>query len=321
MYTLSDYYKFSKDIYESRGFSGIYTDGKSYLYESLLRQFGTIMGNESEYVLDKEWDVLIILDACRVDLLEEVAEEYDFIETPPHNTIWSADSYSEGWLKNNFTGLKAQEHSEKMNNLVHISGNPFTNDIFDGDEFQLLDEVWKYGWDNDSGYLPPDIMTDRAISNYRDKKPDQMIVHYMQPHAPFISDKNLGYYIDIDNFAHMQHTIHQQTPWELLSQGKVSRDELWTAYKDTLHVALDSVEKLLDNIDAERVIISADHGNAVGEWGIYGHPRKLQIPVLRNVPWVSTSAENKNNYTPKEYDIDNRTNLDRDSQLEALGYK
>jgi len=319
MYSIKDYFNFANEIYQSRGFSGVYNEGTSYLYESVLRQLGPIFGQDSEYVLDKEWDVLIILDACRVDLLEEVAEEYPFIETPPHDKIWSADSYSEGWLKKNFTGKQSVKHRKRMNNLVHVSGNPFTNSMFSDDQFQVLDEVWKYGWDDEDGYLPPDVVTDRAISLHREESPNQMLVHYMQPHAPFISDNATDYHIDINHFESPKGTVQQRTPWELLRDGEITHDELWSAYKDTLRVVLDSVETLLHSIDAERVVISADHGNAVGEWNIYGHPRNLPIPALREVPWVVTSANDNQEYTP---DVHNKeVTEDIEEKLSALGYK
>lgn len=319
MYSLREYLDFAKNIYQARGPYGVYKEGTSYLYESLLRQSDPILGQTDEYVLDKEWDVLLILDACRVDLLEEVADEYAFIETPPHDTIWSADSYSEGWLRENFTGKQALKHRKRMKNLVHVTGNPFTNDVFDGDEFQILDEVWEYGWDNEAGYLPPDVVTDRAISQHREHNPDQMIVHYMQPHAPFISENDMGYHIDTNHFASPKGTVQQRTPWELLRDGEVSHDELWSAYKDTLHVVLQSVETLLESIDADRVVISADHGNAVGEWGVYGHPRNIPIQPLREVPWVVTSANDNGEYQPKEHNKEVSTDIEE--KLTALGYK
>lgn len=319
MYSLSEYLDFAKNIYQARGPYGVYKEGTAYLYESLLRQVGPLLGNENEYVLDKEWDILIILDACRVDLLEEVAEDYSFIETPPHDTIWSADSYSEGWLRENFTGKQAIKHRKRMKELVHVTGNPFTNGMFDGDEFGILDEVWQYGWDNEEGYLPPDVMTDRAISLHREHEPDQMLVHYMQPHAPFISEDDMGYHIDTNHFASPKGTVQQRTPWELLRDGEVTHDELWSAYKDTLHVVLESVETLLESVDADRVVISADHGNAVGEWGIYGHPRNIPIRPLREVPWVVTSANDNGEYTPREHDKE--VSEDIENKLEALGYR
>ena len=37
-------------------------------------------------------------------------------------------------------------------------------------------------------------------------------------------------------------------------------------------MVLRHVQNLLNNHDAERVIISADHGEAFGEFGVYRHP-------------------------------------------------
>lgn len=327
MYSLKEYYNFTKEIYESRGINGILYESIDYMHESFIRTFiNPIIKNKQEYVLDKEWDVLIILDACRVDLLEEVAEDYDFIETPPHNTMWSAGSYSEGWLKNNFTGEKYNDYKSDMENMIYVSGNPFTGDVLDDKKFQKLDNVWKYGWNTDDGYMPPDIITDKSISYYRNENPDRMIIHYMQPHIPFITESksgytvntDIGYRIDKNKFASPR-KLNEKSPWKLYADSEIQHDEIWGAYKSTLHFVLQSVEKLLKNIDAEKVIISADHGESLGKFGIYGHKRDLQIKSLRNVPWVQTNATNIENYEPPEYDNQKLDN--KEEQLEALGYK
>lgn len=46
---------------------------------------------------------------------------------------------------------------------------------------------------------------------------------------------------------------------------------MWNRYLDELQWALSSIEILLRNIDAEKVVISADYGEAFGEYGIIGH--------------------------------------------------
>jgi hypothetical protein len=43
-------------------------------------------------VFDQKWDLLIILDACRVDSLRAVADEYDFLTTI--DSMWSVRSTS-----------------------------------------------------------------------------------------------------------------------------------------------------------------------------------------------------------------------------------
>lgn len=319
MYSIKEYYEFSKKIYNERGLNGVISEGSSYMYESILRNMNPYIENECEYVLDKDWDVLIILDGCRVDLLEEISNEYDFITDPPHDTIYSCDSYSKGWLEKNFTGNKYKEHREKMNDMVYISGNPFTDEVFDGTEFKNLDQTWKYGWNNEDGYMPPEIITDRAIQEYR-KSNSQMIVHYMQPHVPFVGENNLGYEIKSHSFGQTDENIKKRTPWELYRDGEIERNKIWNAYKNTLRYVLNSTQTLLNNIDSDNVVISADHGNGMGEKGIYGHPRNIPTLEVREVPWIKTKAENIENYEPTNYD-EEENKLEKNEQLKALGYK
>lgn len=319
MYKPSEYIRFAQEIYNNRGVKGTAVEGTSYVYESILRQLNPYMSKESEYVLDKDWNILIILDACRVDLLEEVADEYDFISDPPHNTIYSASSYSKGWMENNFTGDISEKYNNKMKDTIYISGNPFTEEVFNGDEFFELDQVWKYGWDDEKGYMPPNIITDRAIKKFRDTENKNMIVHYMQPHAPFIGENNLGYHINSNHFGDTKSNIKDRTPWELYRDGEITKPELWGSYKNTLRVVLDSLEILLESVDSDDVIISADHANGIGEKGIYGHPRKIPVSAVREVPWVKTKATNNNEYTPQSYD--EKDSFNKNDQLEALGYK
>lgn len=319
MYSIKEYYNFTKKIYKDRGLNGAIAEGSSYVYESILRQVNPYIENECEYVLEKDWDVLIILDGCRVDLIEEVSTEYDFINEPPHNTIYSCDSYSKGWLEKNFTGDMYKQNKNRMNDIIYVSGNPFTDDVFDGSEFKDLDQTWQFGWNDEDGYMPPKIITDRAIQKYR-KSDCQMIVHYMQPHVPFLGESNLGYEIESKTFGETEGNIEKRTPWELYRDGEINRESLWDSYKNTLRYVLDSVELLLNNINSENVVISADHGNGMGEKGIYGHPRNIPVSEVREVPWIKTKAKNTGNYQPDIYDERDK-DFKKDDQLEALGYK
>jgi hypothetical protein len=104
-----------------------------------------------------------------------------------------------------------------------------------------------------------------------------------------------------------------------LRYGELDHETAWKAYRETLLVVLEEVTTLLRSVDAERVVITSDHGNAFGEWGFYGHPMHMPFSVLREVPFVATSATAEIDYTPPEYDT--RDTADRDEQLRALGYR
>jgi len=84
---------------------------------------------------------------------------------------------------------------------------------------------------------------------------------------------------------------------------------------------LDAVEELLRNVDAEEVVITAGHGDAFGEYGVYSHPAGVPHPHVRRVPWARTTTEDSGEYTPS---LGNRGpgTLDRavDDQLQKLGY-
>jgi hypothetical protein len=84
------------------------------------------------------------------------------------------------------------------------------------------------------------------------------------------------------------------------------------------------VELLLDNVDADRVVISSDHSEAFGEYGVYGHPIGALHPHVRNVPWAITTANDSGTYTPEipcPSASDEVSRRDVDETLEALGYK
>ena len=79
------------------------------------------------------------------------------------------------------------------------------------------------------------------------------------------------------------------------------------------------MELLLRSVDAESVVVSSDHGNAMGEWGVYGHPPNMPHDCLRNVPWVETTANDNGEYEPS---VEPTTTVDasKEEQLKSLGY-
>jgi hypothetical protein len=181
------------------------------------------------------------------------------------------------------------------------------------DDFLTFDEVWRYVPMNPYvGTLLPHPVTDRAISVWREFDPERMIVHYIQPHHPYhagsLKQNRPASEVELN-------------PWRALKNG-VPREEVWSLYLDDLRLGLDSVSTLVEDIDAEDIVITADHGDAFGEFGIYSHPM-LPLPALRRVPWVETSGRGRGTYTPM-LERGDAGALDTDhahAQLEALGYR
>lgn len=302
-------------------------------------------------VFTRDWDVLILLDACRVDGLRHVAPEYDFIDTV--GSITSVGSMSPEWIINTFT----QQHREQIrdtgllmshawyynilgkrlhtfNSLqaaregitsesVRIKG--YYNFLYQGypdwnvchlDTFADVDHVWKLNRkldEHDTYNHRPEIITDRAIDFGRSQAGNRLVVHYMLPHTPF------------DGPAYEEN--RQMEEWEknplgAARNGDVTHEQLLSAHESNIRFVLDHVEILLRNLDAETVIITADHGEALGEYGVYGHPWGSLHPNVKKVPWVVTEGHDSGEYESEYPQTPTSAIRDDDveSNLRALGY-
>jgi hypothetical protein len=276
----------------------------------LLRGLDSIDRRDGR-IYDEEWDVLVVLDACRVDALRAVAGEYPFVAPEEIGVFRSAASCSRRWMARNFNA----EYREEMARTVHVTANPFSDSHLDASDFLALDEVWTYAWDDERGTVPARSVTDRAITVARDRAPERLVVHYMQPHFPSVPEP-LGGGIDIETFGRGWNSI-----WDRLEDGEIDAEAVRRSYVANLRYVLDDIGLLLESVDADRVVISADHGNAFGEWGYYGHPPGIPIGVLREVPWVVTSARDTSGYAPSTeavgQEVDGEAIEDR---LKHLGY-
>ncbi|ELZ86147.1 hypothetical protein C453_10028 [Haloferax elongans ATCC BAA-1513] len=279
-----------------------------------------------ENVFEDEWDLLIILDACRIDTLREVADEYEFIREI--DTRWSVGTQSAEWIAKTFT----KTYEREIQKTSYITGNPFSDrvlkekryppvvnntipfdianwNVAEGTDFNDLDIVWQES-DDTYNVVLPDVLTDRVIKAGREGTQDKIIVHYMQPHLPYIGEA-----IKTGRPA----TEVEAKGYELMERGQAQREEVYPLYRETLRYVLDDVEELLENIDAEKVAITADHGEAFGEMSLYGHPEGLPLPIVKRVPWVETTAKDLGTRDPKETESQS---LDKniESQLRDLGY-
>lgn len=279
-------------------------------------------------IFEREWDLLLVLDACRVDAMRQVAPEFDFIDDV--DSIWSVGSSSHEWLCKTFTG----QHIDDVRNTVYLSTNPNTPptfedgkrpaqsyaiplmwadwDVVDEDDFQLLWQLPKDETNITDITCPPDHVTDYAIHAGREQDFKRMIVHYFQPHRPYIANAHL---------EQRQLSPIETDPWSGLRSGAVSKDEVWEHYLDNLRIALDSIERLLENTDAETVVITADHGDLFGELGVYGHPEGFVHHNLKKVPWVETTAVDERTSTPTVDTDEQQSKRDVQRQLEKLGYR
>ncbi|MFC7114629.1 hypothetical protein ACFQH2_06185 [Natronoarchaeum sp. GCM10025703] len=256
-------------------------------------------------VFSKDWDVLLILDACRWDMYDEFVGRGE--------PLWSVGSASGEWMTNTF----AEQYKHEMAETAYVTGNPFSENLAHEDEFACLDELWKTHWDSERGTIPPRPITDYAIKRHREGH-DRTIAHYMQPHYPFIASEETGGEMTweiIDDEAFSEDSL---ALWDQFLYGV--RDDIETvreAYEANLRHVWNDVEIVLDNVDGT-VAITADHGNALGEYGFWGHKPGIVHPKMRRVPWDIQQATDTGSHQPE---IETRTiSQDREDQLKELGY-
>lgn len=263
------------------------------------------------HIYEADWDVLVVLDACRADLMTEVAPDYGFTDV---QRTYSIAGGSKSWMERTFV----EQYREQIDNTVYVTGNPFSDEVLTGNSFlpdeggfARLNEVWKHRWDDELNTVPARAITDVSISEWRDRDASRLIAHYMQPHHPFVPDP-------MDDGMNRHDNANPDRPvWERLAAGEVTHERTWRAYRDNLRHVLDDLEILLTNIDADEVIVTSDHGNAFGEYWMYGHGDS-PIPAIRRVPLIETTASRTSDYEPE---LDTReTDLSVQERLEHLGY-
>ncbi|MHA1617572.1 MAG: hypothetical protein ACTSX9_09725 [Candidatus Njordarchaeales archaeon] len=133
--------------------------------------------------MSEDWEFMIVLDACRYDYFEKLYHKYfsgklEKRISPGYDTI--------SWFKKTFTGYYPD--------IIYVSSNPFIGSsakysgFYAGKHFYRVIDVWWFGWDDKLGTVHPRETTYVALNMLRINKNKRMIVHYIQPHEPYISE-------------------------------------------------------------------------------------------------------------------------------------
>lgn len=102
-------------------------------------------------VMSEDWDVLVLLDACRQDYFESTCELKGTFESRV-----SAAGSSKQFLERNFVG-------RSLHDTVYVTGNPYVDILPDETFHAVHDEPLRDGFDPESGTIPPQAVTDAAI--------------------------------------------------------------------------------------------------------------------------------------------------------------
>lgn len=274
--------------------------------------------DEGVDVMDADWDNLLILDGCRHDMF---AAQSDLEGTLSRKRSRGSDSWE--FMEANFAG-------KDLHDTVYVTANPHVYEL-EGDVFHAVVDLLDRCWDEDARTVQPDAVVEEAIAA-RDRFPDKrLIVHFMQPHFPFLgptgeqfSHKGLEHHLDDDERS------SAPNPWfGLIHDQDIDVETVVAAFRENLDIALPHVESLLEALDGKSVV-TADHGNLIGERGVpvpirlYGHPRGLHVDQLLTVPWLEVDGATRREIVSEPpVAADDATDADDDAveeRLSALGY-
>lgn len=217
--------------------------------------------SEAEGIYEKKgWDNLIILDACRYDFYREKIGNIDYRITLGSN--------SRDFIRETFS-------ERDCSDTVYVSGNAHTDPKifkeitgkYPDEVFHEIFQVHTNDWKDGEGPDTEAVVRDAGTANklFPDKK---LIVHFMKPHSPFIvKDEDL------------------EITWEKVRQGEISSERAVNAYERNLDYILDGpLKDLLEILDG-KTVVTADHGQFLGENNRWAHPGGCNEVPLRRVPW------------------------------------
>ncbi|PSP82761.1 hypothetical protein BRC96_11175 [Halobacteriales archaeon QS_6_64_34] len=235
--------------------------------------------------LDEDWDNLIILDACRYDSFAEHADLPGELE---HR--YSLGSATPEFTEKNFAG-------RGLGDTVYVGANTWFLKLQDEIDAEIHHFVDLQNGDHDVTWVDkglkvvtPESVTHHAKRIQHEYPNKRIIVHYLQPHHPFIGPTG------------QKHLSHQSNSlMEVFREAgpNVNRQQLWKAYDENLKRVLETVEDLHPELTG-KTVVTADHGEMLGDrheivpTRDYGHPKGIYNDTLVKVPWnVIETGERK----------------------------
>lgn len=260
----------------------------------LYRRIFEYRHGEGIYVMEKDWDNLILLDACRYDVFKHNSTLEGEL-----TRVVSRGNASWQFIEENFAG-------KQYHDTIYVTANPFVHTKLSEDTFYAVKTVVD-DWDEDTGTVLPEDVTRTAIETANEYPTKRLIVHYMQPHAPHLGE--IAQNIDIQIAGWDKYMGQEQkakinegiTIWRLFKRGVLTRDQLRKSYIQNLHTVEDKLADLLKQLSGKTVITS-DHGENLGEsyagFTQLGHRKDTK--ECRFVPWLELEYDRRKEIVEEE---------------------
>jgi len=227
-----------------------------------------------------DWDVCILLDACRYDVLSAVATNavVDRARSPA--------SATPGFLR-------AAQSEDVFDETVYVSGNPQSGKHSPSQNCEHV-SVYETAWDDDLSTVRPDRLYEEVREHVTGDRP--VVAHTLQPHYPHICQVN-GRTIPVPGGVHPRffadEWYHGEKFQAILANDLIDIDRARRSYEVSVRYAWERASEFAAELVSEghRVVVTADHGELFGERGLVEHPVGVATDPLVSVPWVVFEPE------------------------------
>lgn len=239
-----------------------------------------------DLIHDTEWDWLVILDACRWDTFAETAAL--------EGELTAADNGGIGFTSVWFSEMFPDEYDLALFNpqpIHHFEGGPSYDERA---HFAFVPGMTEFEWDPETATIPPahvvDVVTAylggaveqrlEALGYAASDVPNRGVIRFMQPHPPFR---------EMVELTKGRADRHQKVA-QAIAAGDITVEDVRAAYADNLEWALTVIaEDLLGALEGD-VVVTADHGELLGENGEWFHRGDLgEYSAISLVPWFEVA--------------------------------
>jgi hypothetical protein len=268
-----------------------------------------------KFVMNEHWDYLIILDACRYDYFKKYYRKYltgGILEKAISSATWTLE-----WAEKNFKSY--------YDDVIYISSVPFINSIkevsWHGNKFNAKKHFfrvvngWDIAWDESLCAISPGNITNLAIEEFKKYPEKRIIIHYCQPHTPYLNYQSLNLKRKKKKKrAFRKDTLREKIKiriaylliliggtefiWKLNKKFNFMKirylEYIWRekgkegivkGYCHNLEVVFNEIKNMYTKLPGN-VIITSDHGEMLGEKKYYGHGKPIpRMKELIEVPW------------------------------------
>lgn len=216
---------------------------------------------EGTNVMALDWDYLFILDACRYDFFKQF---YDlgYLRYGKLEKINSLGRQTAEWMVNTFDVSKDYE------DIVYVSANPYVEAVIRNTDlsFSHREAIWRDIWDEVWDTVTPKQVLRKVTYLRMRNRGKRFIIHLLQPHTPYLC-----------------YRLEHGKLREKIRRGEIGQAEVKRGYIYNLHRALTMLDDYIKKLDG-RVVVTADHGELLGEWGLWFHKASVYHNKLFEVP-------------------------------------